>query len=381
MGKNNHFVPRRYLKRFRSISDRQVALYNLKSRRVIDDAAIGDQCCGNYFYTKNPAFEKTFTTLEGSHEGLYERMIAEEFAPVPESPDRHTLSAAIMFQEGRTVTTVDRATHLASEVIKSVLRIKLEKEGKTDLVEFLPGVKITLPDAVMDAILQHLVMYPLINDLDCTLFVNRTTEDFLTCDHPIALGNNMRTASPSSGASGFSSRGLMIAVPLSPHALALLSDREVYKVTRNGRGVAYLTNQSEVVGLNLAQCAIARTNLYFATEARVRKTLDEFEKRKEALRLQPPPMVETPMQGEGRTRILLGMERPTRHLTLPEVVQLRAAAKTGRYALGTDFVRDPLRTAAVRAELNRVQKLREAATERAEAAAKNGASDGRELES
>jgi hypothetical protein len=381
MGKNNHFVPRRYLKRFRSISDRQVALYNLKSRRIIDHAAIGDQCYRNYFYTKNPAFEKTFTTLEGSHEGLYERMIAEEFAPVPESPDRHTLSAAIMFQEGRTVTTVDRATHLASEVIKSVLRIKLEKEGKTDLVEFLPGVKITLPDAVMDAILQHLVMYPLINDLDCTLFVNRTTEDFLTCDHPIALGNNMRAASPSSGASGFSSRGLMIAVPLSPHAFVLLSDREVYKVTRNGRGVAYLTNQSEVVGLNLAQCAIARTNLYFATEARVRKTLDEFEKRKEALRLQPPPMVETPMQGEGRTRILLGMERPTQHLTLPEVVQLRAAAKTGRYALGNDFVRDPLRTAAVRAELNRVQKLREAATERAEAAAKNGASNGRELES
>jgi hypothetical protein len=371
MGKNNHFVPRRYLKRFRSVSDRQVALYHLKSRRIVETAAIGDQCYRNYFYTKNPAFETTFTTLENSHEGLYERMIAEEFAPIPETPDRHTLSAAVLFQEGRTVTTVDRATHLASELIKKVLRIQFEKEGKTDLVEFLPGVKITLPDAVMDAIMQHLVMYPLINDLDCTLFVNRTAEDFLTCDHPIALGNNMPASSPSSGASGFASRGLMIAIPLSSHALALLSDRETYKVTRNGRGVAYLTDASEVVGLNLAQCAIARENLYFASAARIRRSLDEFEKRREDLRRPPPSMVETPMQRQGRNGVMLGMERPTQRLSLPKVVQLRSAARTGRYVLGDAFARDPLRAAAVKAELNRLHKLREAATERAEAAAKN----------
>src|SRR4051794_15709468 len=108
MGKNNHFVPRRYLRRFRSVSDRQVALYNIKSRRVIEVAAIGDQCYRDYFYTKNPAFEAAFTKLENAHEGLYERMIADEFAPAPGSVDRNTLSAAIMFQEGRTFSALDR---------------------------------------------------------------------------------------------------------------------------------------------------------------------------------------------------------------------------------------------------------------------------------
>lgn len=295
MGKNNHFVPRRYLKRFRSVSDRQVALYNLKSRRVIETAAIGDQCSRDNFYTKKPEFETTFTKLEGNHEGLFERIITEEFAPAADSADRHTLSAAVMFQEGRTVTTVERATHLASEFIKSVLRIQLENEGKTDLVEFLPGVNISLPDAVMDAIARHLAMYPLINDLDCTLFANRTTEDFITCDHPIALGNNSPPGALLGAASGFSSRGLMIAVPLSPRALMLLSDREVYKITRNGRGVAYLTDHTEIVGLNLAQCSVAQENLYFASEAGVRRTLDEFEPREETLRPKLPRVVETLM--------------------------------------------------------------------------------------
>lgn len=367
--KNNHFVPRRYLKRFRSVSERQVALYNLKSGLVVENAPIKNQCSRDYFYTKNPAFETAFTALEANHESLFERMIADEFAPAPASADRNLLSAAVMFQEGRTVTTVEHATHLASEFIKSVMRIQFERQGKTDLLELLSDVRIELPNAVMDAIMQHLSMYPLIDDLDCTLFANRTTEDFLTCDHPIALGNNLPSNAPSGAASGFSSRGLIIAVPLSPRVLVLLSDREVYKVTRNDRGVAFLTNQSEVVGLNLAQCFIAHENLYFSSPARVKRTLDEFEKNKESLRRKPPPLTETPMQAEGRTRILLGMERSTQRLSLPKVVQIRPAAKSGRYLRGDAFLRDPLRTAAVRAELDRLHELREAATKRAEAAA------------
>jgi hypothetical protein len=106
--------------------------------------------------------------------------------------------------QGRTVTTAKHANHLANELVKSLFQ--LEKEGKTDLLELLPDVKVTMPNAVMDSVLQHLPMYPLIDDLDCTLFANRTTEDFLTSDHPVAIGNNLPKDAPSRGASGFSSR-------------------------------------------------------------------------------------------------------------------------------------------------------------------------------
>ena len=61
------------------------------------------------------------------------------------------------------------------------------------------------------------------------------------------------------------------------------------------------------------------------------------------------------------------MQRPTQRLSLPKVVQIRAAAKKGKYALGDAFLRDPLRIAAVSAESSRLHKLREAATKRAEA--------------
>ena len=48
-------------------------------------------------------------------------------------------------------------------------------------------------------------------------------------------------------------------------------------------------------------------------------------------------------------------------LSPPKVVQIRYAAKTGKYKLGNDWVRDPARVQVVR-------ELREEATKRAEGA-------------
>jgi Protein of unknown function (DUF4238) len=219
---------------------------------------------------------------------LFERMITTESVPVPASLERRILSGAVMFQEGRTVTTVEHANHLANEFGKGILRKSFEREGKSDLLEFLPKVKITMPDAVMDAIGQHLAMSMLIDDLDCTLFLNRTNEDFLTSDHPVALCNSLPSSSPFA-TSGFASRGLIIALPLSPRALVLLTDAEVYKVAKSEHGALLVTSRREVVDLNLAQCFKAHENLYFASLAGVQETLDVFEKRKDVLRRKAAP--------------------------------------------------------------------------------------------
>jgi hypothetical protein len=56
--KNNHFVPQSYLRRFCSVSERHVGLFNLKSGRTVETAPIKSQCARDYFYTKNPIFEE-----------------------------------------------------------------------------------------------------------------------------------------------------------------------------------------------------------------------------------------------------------------------------------------------------------------------------------
>jgi Protein of unknown function (DUF4238) len=365
--KNTHFVPQSYLRRFCSVSDRQVALYNLKSGRTVETAPIKTQCSRDYFYTKNPILEDELSKIEGAQKTLFDRIIATESVPAPGSLDRSALSSYIMLQAGRTVSTVEHADHLADQFGRAILRTHLEKEGRDDLLAVLPEVQISMPNAAIDAVGQHLAMYPLIDDLDCTLFINQTKEDFLTSDHPVVRCNNLPATSPLGANIGFSSRGLIIVFPLLPRALLFLSDREVYKIARSERGVAIVAKRREAVELNLVQCFNAHENLYFASSHGVQETLEAFPRRQASLRKARPTLKETPvLTDSGRKQLLLQMPNQARRLTLPKTVEIRHAVKKAKYVLGDALQRDPLRTAAVSAELDRLQELREQAMKRAE---------------
>jgi hypothetical protein len=149
-----------------------------------------------------------------------------------------------------------------------------------------------------------------------------------------------------------------------------LSDREVYEIAKNDRHVALVTKVRDAIELNLAQCFNANENLYFASESKVHETLRAFRKRRTILRGSPPSLTESPaVTPEGRNLLLLSMPAPNRRMVLPKAVEIRHAAKKGKYALGDTFIRDPVRTAVVNAELDRIQKLREEATKAAEARA------------
>lgn len=344
-------------------------MFNLKSGRTVEGAPVKSQCARDYFYSKNPVFENKFMELEGKHGALLDRMTADTYVPQADSDDHHTLLSLIMFQAGRTVTTAEQHDHLANEFGKAMLQKYLEKEGRDDLLEFLPQLKISMPDGVIDAIGQHLSMYPLIGDMEMTLFVNQTDEDFVTSDHPVTLCNSLPASSPHGANTGFSSRGLIILYPLSPRVLLCLSDPEVYRVSSDANHVCMLKSTKDVISLNLPQCFNAHENLYFASSERVPGTLAAFEKDKARLRAPRPALVEAgPILQDGHKGVLLSMPAPARRMRLPKAVELRLAARRNKYAVGDAFIRDPVRRNVVNAELERIHKLREAATAKADAA-------------
>jgi hypothetical protein len=360
--KNNHFVPRSYLKRFCSGSERQIGLYNLKSGRIVDSAPIKSQCSRDYFYTKNPIFEDQFSKLETRQKDLLGKIIDTRSVPEHHSFDRATLSACVLFQAGRTATSAAHRDHMATEFGKAVLKYELTGGDRADLLEHLPKIKITQTNAVMESVAQHLVTSPLINDLACTLFINQTEEDFLTSDHPIARCNSLSPSRTPAPSIGFASRGLIIVYPISPRMLLLLSDVETYKVEKNSSGAAILKGKGDVVEMNLAQCGSAYENLYFASPARVQATLEAFRNRSTVERPPPSSLEERPVD----RGVWLNMRSHVRRLSMPKVIQLRHASKTRKYKLGNDWVRDPLCVQTVKAESDRINKLREEVTQRAE---------------
>ena len=367
--KNNHYVPQSYLRRFRSISDRQVGLFNLKSEHHVETAPIKSQCSKDYFYTKNPVFEDEFSKLEARQNQLFDSIVEDETLPAKDSEDDHHLLALLMFQSGRTASTAAWSNHILNQFGKAVLKAQFEKDGNTEMLEFLPDVELSAPDAILDSVGQHLSMYPLIGDLEMTLAVNESDEDFLTSDHPVALCNSLPVSAPFSDAVGYSSRGLIIGYPISPRHMILLSDLEVYKVASNEQKIIRLRKASEVVDLNLAQCFNASQNFYFASYEKVQGTIKAFKKKKGALRLPAPKLTEAEgITPEGNKGTLLSMPGRGRRMALPKAVELRRAARTSKFVKGDERVRDPLRTEVVRVELDRLQKRREEATKKAEAA-------------
>ena len=354
--KNNHFVPRSYLKRFSLDSKRQIALYNLRSDRTIPSAPIKSQCSRSYFYTRNPIFEAEFQRIEDRQLALLNRIDVSSAIPDRPTSDYRDLISCVMFQSGRTASTAAHFNHIANQYGMAILRHSFEKEGNTDLLAVLPQVSINTDGYIIDAIFEHLLMYPMIEDLDCTLFLNATSEDFLTSDHPVALCNGMPGIKLTERAVGFASRGLILLYPISPKMCLLFSDPEVYKIERSAQPQTLHTTR-DVVELNLAQFGNAEENVYFADARRVQKTLAAFRKRVGVVR-PPPPLLEekTVTSADGQTGLFLGLRFVVRRLPLPKPIVIRHAAHSGRYKRGDLRTRDPER---VRLVVGMSQEFRE----------------------
>jgi len=366
--KNNHYVPQSYLKRFCSVSDRQVGLFNLKTELYVETAPIKSQCSKDYFYTNNPVFEDEFCKLEARQKELFDSIVDNELLPAKASEDDHHLLALLMFQSGRTASAAALSNNMLNQFGKALLKAQFEKDGNTEMLEFLPDVKLSAPNAILDLVGMHLSMYPLIGDLETTLAVNESDEDFLTSDHPVALCNSLPVTAPFSDAVGYSSRGLIIGYPISPRHLILLSDPEVYKVASDDRRIIRLRKSSEVIDLNLTQCFNAFQNFYFASYIKIQGTIKAFRKKKAALRLPAPVLTEEKgITPEGNEAVLLSMPGRGRRMAVPKAVELRRAARTSKFVKGDERVRDPLREKIVRAELDRLYKRREEATKKAKA--------------
>ena len=66
--KNQHFVPRCYLRQFTSNgANRAINLYNIDRDKFVEHAPVKSQCSGDYFYGKNSQLEKAIQSVEDAY--------------------------------------------------------------------------------------------------------------------------------------------------------------------------------------------------------------------------------------------------------------------------------------------------------------------------
>lgn len=250
--KNQHFVPRCYLRPFTAGGENvAINLFNLDRAHAINGAPVKNQCSKNYFYGRNPLLEAAINTVENHYADCY-RTLWEDGVRTDAKVDI-TLKRFILLQSLRT----EQASRRAAEM--------------TFAMHDVPGVDAPLPsfrDAVHGAVQAAMETYRdimgIIDDLKLCLIINETSTPFVTSDNPAILTNRWHLNNPRCRHRSFGARhaGALFIMPMAPGLLALLYDRHIYSIAQRG-GVLVVRDPNDIDTLNAHQVLNCAANLYF----------------------------------------------------------------------------------------------------------------------
>lgn len=256
--KNQHFIPRFYLKKFSLESQgTRIGMFNISSKKFIESAKLYDQASRNYFYGRDLKIENDLQNLETESAKIINYVIEKQDLPQANSTESQMLLMFVITLFGRTM--------YSAEMIDE-LRVKHNELVSSIDENFLPESEqnINLTDMVQQSLGRAASFFPLLRDLHYKLIINETEQPFITSDHPVVLYNQFLEPRKKHGSNiGFASKGLEIFLPLSPKLTLIYFDKDVYRVGTRDKTVVKVNLTSDIKALNLLQCINANKNIYF----------------------------------------------------------------------------------------------------------------------
>ena len=252
--KNQHFVPRCYLRAFSwGGVGKAINLYNIAGRKTVMGAPVKSQCARDYLYCKdNPRLENVLKLMEDGYASNI-RMLDSSADQIAESTGLQ-LRSFMMLQYFRTEA--------------AMRRVETAFTGSSAAMTRATGQ--AMPTAAGDAremMLESLGVFArsasCINDLNICILENATTTDFITSDDPVCMTSKFH-ADRRLSAFGLESTGVLLFFPLSPRLLFLCYDANVYSVDVSQQRVRMHSVQ-DVLVCNDLQYLNARENIYFAS--------------------------------------------------------------------------------------------------------------------
>lgn len=254
--KNQHYVPKFYLKRF-SNSGNSISIYLKNSARYIPVGSISGQCYKEYFYGKNLAVENALSVLEGKFSSsLKEFCNTNEFDSIAE--DLFLFSS---IQNSRTTKTNDFLKTSISHAVGSVWDKFVELNNLS-----IPSnsVEFNVNNVVNQAVVQSIIHRHLLYDLGIHKITNTSAIQFITSDHPVILLNPGNYNRPE--LIGLACAGLQILIPVSPTTCIFMYDKDYYTPLINGgKHESYIREDWIINNINQL-CAFNAYSTLFGTD-------------------------------------------------------------------------------------------------------------------
>lgn len=250
VNKNQHYVPRCYLKPF-TLNGENLAinLLNLDRQRPILSAPVKNQCSGDYFYGQDDLLENAIRSVEGGYSAAVARIHSSRYGLT--EGDRVVLRTFMLFQHMRTEAASRR-----------LVKVFGGMEGS--IGEPLPGSTPSIKEAVQVAMRVFADEMHLFDDLKVCLVRNRTRRPFVTSDDPAVVTNRWHNedARVCHKSPGLMACGTTVFLPLSPRVLCMAYDGDVYSVPHEN-GWTEVRNECDVEAFNEQQFLNAFNNVYF----------------------------------------------------------------------------------------------------------------------
>jgi hypothetical protein len=248
--KNQHYVPRCYLRAFTEHGDGvRINLFSTDRERVIPLVSARHQCSRAYFYGSDAELEAAIQLLERSYAEVLRHITQDSYVLTDDDSD--LLRKFWLFQYLRTEAASQRS-------VKS-LNAATDAMGISG-AEYRAEIK----RAVLHAMRTFVEHMDIMDDMSTCLVRNDSRAPFITSDDPAILSNRLYLEClPRLGKSfGLRQSGNIMVLPLTPSILFLGFDRNIYTV-RNKKGWCSLKAAADARAYNQHQMLNCRANLFF----------------------------------------------------------------------------------------------------------------------
>lgn len=247
--KNQHFVPRCYLRPFTLRTDGlAISLINLDRKKLIPNAPVKNQCSKDYFYGTDEKLESAIQLIESGYGRALNDLIQNNRRLSEDN--KIILRTFWLFQHLRTEAAAIRAVQMA--------------ESTRHLADIPPGeYSLGIKEAVQIACRTFAGAMNEIDDLKFCVFRNRTDVPFITSDNPAVLTNKWRLEHDRTPGHffGMGSSGMLAILPLTPKLAFIGYDGDVYSIS-NESGMVEVNNRRDVIALNRHQYLHCIANVY-----------------------------------------------------------------------------------------------------------------------
>lgn len=247
--KNQHFVPRCYLKAFAHGRDNAaINLFNIDRQCFVRGAPLKNQCSGDYFYGRDLKIEKGLQVIEG----LYAQVTADIQTPGYALTDDHRdlLRRFWLLQYLRTEAASRRSLEMTQ---------RMGEVAGVPADEFRMGIREAVQESMGIFVTQ---MYS-VDDLKVCLLRNHTAVPFVTSDNPAILTNPWHLDSPlTKGHSfGLKTSGIVCLLPLTPRILCIAFDGDIHGVPHES-GWVRVSHARDAEALNQHQFLNCEANIF-----------------------------------------------------------------------------------------------------------------------